>query len=34
MNTIPIAPTIRVTIGIVLGMALGVPLTLATAVLY
>ena len=33
MSTIPIAPTIRIAIGIVLGMTLGLALTVATAVL-
>ncbi len=33
MSTIPIAPTILITIGILLGLALGLALTLATAIL-
>ena len=33
MSTIPIAPAIRVTIGIVLGMTLGLAPTVATALL-
>ncbi len=31
MSTIPIAPTIRITIGIVLGMLLGLALMVTTA---
>ncbi len=33
MSTIPIAPTIRITIGIVLGMLLGLALMATTATL-
>ena len=33
MSTIPIAPTIRITIGIVLGMLLGLALMVTTATL-
>ena len=33
MSTIPIAPAIRVTIGIVLGMSLGLALTVVAAIL-